>query len=179
MDVAMKYQHYVFSSICRQRPGIPQLVECLEVRGLLSNDWTLQLGSHRACLVPAAGLQVDQTSERWSFSTNTGVSSSISPDLPEDQITLSFSLGEMTFPTAVSSITFHHHGAAGSADSVTPGLILRCVPPATTTTLVAPVTTVAPVKSGPRLRPMIQANWHSRESRPLSPGSGPPSCSSA
>jgi len=98
----------------------------------------------------AAGLQVDQTTEQWSFSTNTGVSSSVSPDLPEDQITLSFSLGDMTFPSAVSSITFYHHGAAGSANSVTPGLILRCVLPVTTTT-VPITTTVAPTTSGPSI----------------------------
>lgn len=94
-----------------------------------------------------AGRQTDQTSERWSFVTDTGVSSPIVPDLPDAQTSSTFGMGQITFDDPVSSITFVHHGTGLSADSVSPTLLLECVAPATTSSTTDAPTTSAVVQA--------------------------------
>jgi LPXTG-motif cell wall-anchored protein len=91
------------------------------------------------------GYQPEQRQESWRFSTDTGYQSAATPDLAEGLTTQTFDLGEVTFSSDVSSITFHWAGVLAQIDSVRPEqLLLECqslVASATTTTTSAPATT--------------------------------------
>jgi hypothetical protein len=94
------------------------------------------------------GYQPEERQESWSFSTNTGYSSPVTPDLSETSKSVTFDLGEVTFDAAVSSITFHWRGVVSDVDSVRPGLTLSCFVNAAAATTEVP-TTVAPTTVAP------------------------------
>ncbi|MFT7650673.1 MAG: hypothetical protein ACI8Y4_005447 [Candidatus Poriferisodalaceae bacterium] len=93
------------------------------------------------------GEALDQVSERWSFATSDGQTSSITADIPHDVTNIDVIFGTMTFASDVSSITFNHHGDGNSADSVYANLTFACIPEVTTTT--AAPTTAAPTTTAP------------------------------
>lgn len=90
------------------------------------------------------GHQTHQRSERWSFTLDSGYSSPITADLAEDATSASFDMGLVDFVEA-TSITFHHHGAAPSPDSISASVTFQCAEPVPTT---APPTTEPPVTEG-------------------------------
>lgn len=94
----------------------------------------------------APGIQLDQTNEIWSFTTDTGYTSPRTPDLPDALTSETYDLGEATFASDISSITFNQWGVLPSYDSVRPEILFQCVSSASTT---APPTTVAPTTAAP------------------------------
>lgn len=87
-----------------------------------------------------------QFAEVWSFTTDGGYTSPISPDLPDDQELMTFSLGTVTFDSAINSITFNHHSDGLTQNSVTPTLVFSC--PAAAPTTEAPPTEAPPTTVG-------------------------------
>jgi hypothetical protein len=94
------------------------------------------------------GEALDQVSERWSFTTSTGQTSSITADVPDDVLAIPVSFGTMTFAADVTSLVFNLHGDGTSADSVYPSVTFTCIADVPATTA-APATTVAPTTTAP------------------------------
>ena len=96
-------------------------------------------------LLHGPGHQPEQRQESWRFNTDTGYQSAATPDLADGLTTQTFDLGEVTFLSDVSSITFHWAGVPAQIDSVRPEqLLLDCqslVALATTTTTTTTTTT--------------------------------------
>jgi len=107
-------------------------------------------------LLHGPGHQPEQRQESWRFNTDTGYQSAATPDLADGLTTQTFDLGEVTFLSDVSSITFHWAGVPAQIDSVRPEqLLLDCqslvalttTTTTTTTTTAVSTTTAQPVES--------------------------------
>jgi hypothetical protein len=100
------------------------------------------------------GVAPEQVAERWAFSTNTGLTSGVTPDIPENDLSISAGLGSFNVTTPISSVTFTHHGDGNSTNSVYPSLVFACVEPepapATATPTTAPPTTELVAAPAPR-----------------------------
>ena len=94
------------------------------------------------------GEALDQVSERWSFTTSTGQTSSITADVPDDVLAIPVSFGTMTFAADVTSLVFNLHGDGTSAGSVYASVTFTCIADVPATTA-APATTVAPTTTAP------------------------------
>lgn len=83
----------------------------------------------------------DQQNETWYFTTDSGYTSPVVPDLPTGQTSASFDMGVITVP-ASTTITFHHGASGPGAQSVSPSVQLIC---ASTPETTVPETTLPEV----------------------------------
>ncbi|MGY9075088.1 MAG: LPXTG cell wall anchor domain-containing protein [Acidimicrobiales bacterium] len=107
------------------------------------------------------GVAIDQVAEKWSFTTNTGLVSGVTADLPELDTSISTGMGTFAVTSPITSITFNHQGDGASPNSVYPSIVFSCVepepvatapttaPPTTATQVIAAPTTVAPTTAAP------------------------------
>ncbi len=132
-------------------PGDRLLANKAPVGGPYSID--LPAGEYRLVVSSTDSHHADgaltQEYEIWYFTLDSGFTSPVTPDLPDELVTLQFDLGVFTI-AASTSITFHHGVQGPGAQSVTPAVQFVCAqtPDTTVPETTAPETT-APETTAP------------------------------
>ena len=82
-----------------------------------------------------------QPAETWFFATDSGYVSPVTPDLPDDEFSITIDLGVLTIPET-SKITFFHAQEQPGAHSVTPSVSFLCPADGGPTSTTTPETTI-------------------------------------